>query len=73
MPFCFPLTFSKYFFLNSFMCHTEWIQIKPHILSGLIWVQTSCKCDQQNSGRSRGSLGGSSGGSLEPPFETKLV
>ena len=25
-------------------CQTDWIQIRPDILSGLIWVQTVCKC-----------------------------
>ena len=25
-------------------CQTVWIQIRPDILSGLIWVQTVCKC-----------------------------
>ena len=25
-----------------------WIQIRPHILQGLIWVQTVCKGDKQN-------------------------
>ena len=24
-------------------CQTVWIQIRPNILSGLIWVQTVCK------------------------------
>ena len=28
-------------------CQTVWIQIKPDILSGLIWVQTICKSYQQ--------------------------
>ena len=28
-------------------CQTDWIQIKPDILSGLIWVQTVCKGYQQ--------------------------
>ena len=28
-------------------CQTVWIQIRPNILSGLIWVQTVCKCYQQ--------------------------
>ena len=28
-------------------CQTVWIQIKPGILLGLIWVQTVCKCYQQ--------------------------
>ena len=39
---------NKLFFLNSFRstvseCHTVWTQIRPDILSGLIWVQTVCK------------------------------
>ena len=28
-------------------CQTVWIQIRPNILSGLIGVQTVCKCYQQ--------------------------
>ena len=28
-------------------CLTVWMQIRPHILSGLIWVQTVCKGYQQ--------------------------
>ena len=28
-------------------CQTVWIQIRLNILSGLIWVQTVCKCYQQ--------------------------
>ena len=28
-------------------CQTVWIQIRPDILSGLIWVQTVCKRYQQ--------------------------
>ena len=28
-------------------CQTVWIQIKPHIMLGLIWVQTDCKGYQQ--------------------------
>ena len=28
-------------------CQTVWIQIRPNILSGLIWVQTACKGYQQ--------------------------
>ena len=24
-------------------CQTDWIQIRPEVLSGLIWVQTVCK------------------------------
>ena len=30
-------------------CQTVWIQIRPDILSGLIWVQTVCKGYQQMS------------------------
>ena len=29
-------------------CQTVWIQIRPDILSGLIWVQTVCKGYQQS-------------------------
>ena len=28
-------------------CRIFWIQIKPDVLSGLIWAQTVCKCKQQ--------------------------
>ena len=28
-------------------CQTVWIQIRPSILSGLVWVQTGCKGYQQ--------------------------
>ena len=28
-------------------CQTVWIQIRPDVLSGLIWVQTVCKGHQQ--------------------------
>ena len=28
-------------------CQTVWIQIRPDVLSGLIWVQTVCKGFQQ--------------------------
>ena len=28
-------------------CQTIWIQIRPDVLSGLIWVQTVCKGYQQ--------------------------
>ena len=28
-------------------CQTVWIQIRPNVLSGLIWVQTVCRCYQQ--------------------------
>ena len=27
-------------------CQTDWIQIRPNVLSGLIWVQTVCKSYQ---------------------------
>ena len=29
------------------VCQTVWIQIMPDVLSGLIYVQTVCKGDQQ--------------------------
>ena len=28
-------------------CQTAWIQIRPNMMSGLIWVQTVCKGYQQ--------------------------
>ena len=28
-------------------CQTDWIQIRPDVLSGLIWVQTVCIIYQQ--------------------------
>ena len=37
-------TFSKNFIQEYLQeCQTVWIQIRPDILSGLIWVQTVCK------------------------------
>ena len=34
-------------------CQTVWIQIRPNILSGLIWVQTVCKDYQQMTQRGK--------------------
>ena len=31
----------------SLECQKVWIQIGPDNLSGLIWIQTVCKCYQQ--------------------------
>ena len=39
-------TFEK-FFQEHHQCQTVWIQIRPDVLLGLIWVQTVCKCYQQ--------------------------
>ena len=33
----------KFFWGISFECQTDWIHIRPNILSGLIWIQTVCK------------------------------
>ena len=45
---CSPLIFFKInFFVNFFECQTDWIQIRPDVLSGLILVQTCCKSCQQ--------------------------
>ena len=35
--------FKKFFWGISFECQTNWIHIRPNILSGLIWIQTVCK------------------------------
>ena len=35
------------FFENFLQSQTVWIKIRPDIVSGLIWVQTVCKCYQQ--------------------------
>ena len=40
-------TFSEISFRNTFRVSTVWIQIKPDVLSGLIWTQTICKFYQQ--------------------------
>ena len=40
-------TFSKTSSGISSKCQTVWIQIRPDIFSGLIWVQTICKGYQQ--------------------------
>ena len=42
----FKSTFSKFQELQ-WECQTVWIQIKPGILSGLIWAQNVCKSYQQ--------------------------
>ena len=48
---CRLLTFykvSKKHFINTICnCQMVWIQIMPDMLSGLIWVQTVCKDNQQ--------------------------
>ena len=36
-------TFSKKSFRNTSECQTVWVQVRPDILSGLIWVQTVSK------------------------------
>ena len=41
------LAVSKYSFRKSSECQTVWIQIRPDILLGLIWVQSACKSYQQ--------------------------
>ena len=40
----FKINFFEKFFLE---CRTDWIQIRPGFLSGLIWVQSVCKSYQQ--------------------------
>ena len=45
--FFFKLTFSKKSLGIPSECQTVWIQIRPNILLGLIWVQTVCKGYQQ--------------------------
>ena len=40
-------TFMKNSFKNHSECQTVWIQIRPDVASGLIWVQTVCKSYQQ--------------------------
>ena len=45
--FVFKLNFSKNLSGIPSECLTVWIQIRPDILSGLIWVQTVCKGYQQ--------------------------
>ena len=38
--------FEQFFHVPS-KCQTDWIQSRPDHLSGLIWVQSVCKCYQQ--------------------------
>ena len=46
--FCFQNHFFKIILLGIlFECQTDWIQIRPNILSDLIWVQSVCKNYQQ--------------------------
>ena len=40
-------TFSKMLSEIPSECQTDWFQIRPDVLSGLIWVQTVCKSYQQ--------------------------
>ena len=52
MPFCCLIFFSKLTFWKILSvipleCQTVWSQIRPHISSGLTWVQTVCKGYQQ--------------------------
>ena len=48
MLFCRLLIFFKINLLKKFFeCQIVWIQIRPDILLGLIWVQTVCKSYQQ--------------------------
>ena len=44
---CHILLFGCWIFSIPLGCQTVWIQIRPDILSGLIWVQTVCKGYQQ--------------------------
>ena len=44
---CHTLLFGCWIFSIPSRCQTAWIQIRPNILSGLIWVQTVCKGYQQ--------------------------
>ena len=49
MLFFFQIKFLEKFFQEYHQCQTAWIQIRPDILSGLIWVQTvfilhTCMC-----------------------------
>ena len=44
---CSKSTFQKILRGIQSECQTEWIQIRPDILSGLIWVQSVCKCYEQ--------------------------
>ena len=45
--FFFKINFFEKFFQEYNKCQTVWIQIRPGILLGLIWVQTVCKSYQQ--------------------------
>ena len=43
----FQIIFFEKFFQEYHQCQTVWIQIRPNILLGLIWVQTVCQGHQQ--------------------------
>ena len=53
MLFCRLLIFFKTNFYEKILsgipseCQTDWILIRPKILSGLTWVQSVCKCYEQ--------------------------
>ena len=44
---CLNQLFQKLFSEIQSECPTDWIQIRPDIFLGLIWVQTVCKSYQQ--------------------------
>ena len=46
----FKINFIEKFFQEYDQCQTVWIQIRPDILSGLIWVQTVCSYQQTTLG-----------------------
>ena len=53
MPFCCQLIFFQINFFQNILsgipyeCQSVWIQIRPDLLLGLVWVQTVCKVYQQ--------------------------
>ena len=49
--------FGKFFTGIQAECKIVWIQIRPDILSGLIWVQTICKIYQQTTFGDKGLTG----------------
>ena len=51
---CHILLFGCWIFSIPYRCQTVWIQNRPDILSGLIWVQTVCMGYQQTTNHLKG-------------------
>ena len=55
------------------MCQTVWIQVRPDVKSGLTWVQTINKVDQQTTTVVTSTGKGINKKTDEPPSRIKLM